>query len=401
VAARHKIGSIYHGFEDDLRDAGAVPVSAFRDIRYERPDVGVLPQRDLGPSFLCASRPLTESVLRRRAASVPNIALLSQCRVTDIAPVSLYANRQSVKFENCTKCLATIEADLVVDASGRCTPTLALLDALGLKRPDETVVGVDISYTTALLPRPAEADRKLVVTLADPPRLVRGGLILPIEDGRCFVTIFEHGATERPRTWADFLAILRQLNTPTIYDSVCDLPPPEHLRHFVFDESRWRHFESLRYLPQGVLPFADAICRFNPVYGQGMTIAALQAKLLRDCLVRATAEAHPISATQTQFMSEVGNLLQTPWNMGVSADFAYPSTRGEPPEGYGEGRRFEAALFRATVADPIVQAAFSDVIQLIKPFEHLQRPDIRRRIEAHSDETCAGTHHRLSLNLAT
>ena len=81
-------------------------------------------------------------------------------------------------------------------------------------------------------------------------------------------------------------------------------------------------------------------------------------------------------------MTEVGPLLQTPWSMGVNADFAYPGTRGERPERYEESRQFEAALFRAVVADPVVQTAFSDVIQLVKPFELLQGPDIQQRIEA-------------------
>jgi hypothetical protein len=117
-------------------------------------------------------------------------------------------------------------------------------------------------------------------------------------------------------------------------------------------------------------------------YGQGMSVAARQAKLLRDILCTATTDGDPIAAIQTRFMSEVDPLLQTPWSMGVNADFAYPCTRGKRPEGYEEGRLFEAALFRATVADPVVHSAFSDVVQLVKPFDYLQSPDIRQRIEA-------------------
>jgi hypothetical protein len=183
------------------------------------------------------------------------------------------------------------------------------------------------------------------------------------------------------------LAALRELKTQTIYQAVRHLTPVEGLRHFVFDESRWRHFERLEKLPQGVLPVGDSLCRFNPIYGQGMSSAALQAKLLRDVLNGVAAEADPISALQAQFMSQVGAVLQAPWQMGANSDFAYPGTRGERPEHYEESRQFEAALMRAAVADPVVQTAFSDVLQLVKPFDLLQDPDIKRRIEAHAQMT--------------
>src|SRR6267378_4408068 len=78
------LGEIFPGFESDLARAGAVPVSVAQDVRYERPDVGALPRRDFGIWLLCASRPLIELVLRRRAEAIANIALRSQCRVMGI-----------------------------------------------------------------------------------------------------------------------------------------------------------------------------------------------------------------------------------------------------------------------------------------------------------------------------
>jgi 2-polyprenyl-6-methoxyphenol hydroxylase-like FAD-dependent oxidoreductase len=378
------LDDILPGFEKDLADAGAVSVNVFRDLRYERPDVGALPRRDCGLSILCASRPQIERVLRKRVSALANVTLRSQCRVSDIAWDS---PRSRVGFESGERGSVAVEADLVVDASGRGAPTLALLDALGWEQPAETVVGVDIRYTTAVLPAPAgvSSDWKMAATLPDPRASVLGAMVLPVEDGRCLVTVSEHGASERADTWEAFLAMLRRLNTPTIYNAVRHLPPPEGLRHFVFDESRWRHFERLQRLPRGVLPFADSVCRFNPIYGQGMTVAAREAKLLRDVLDRVAKEADPIGALQPHFMSGVASLLQAPWNMGVIADFAYPGTRGERPERYEESRQFEAALFRAVVADPVVQTAFSGVVQLVKPFEYLEDPEVRSRIEAHAE----------------
>jgi 2-polyprenyl-6-methoxyphenol hydroxylase-like FAD-dependent oxidoreductase len=378
------LSELFPGFAKDLTDAGAVTVNAFRDIQYERPDIGALPRRDLAKSILCFSRPLIEQVLRQRLAALGNVDLRSQCRATEIVPAAIPLSVRVVDFGSGA---ATFTADLIIDASGRGVPTLALLDALGWERPHETVVGIDISYTTVRLQRPAATppNAKLLYTFPNPPDLVQGALLQPIEDGQCLVTLAGWGTTEHPESWDDFLAALRRLQTPTIYDAIRDLPPPDGLKHFVFDESRWRHFEQLGKLPHGVLPVADALCRFNPVYGQGMSIAARQAKLLHDTLARVAKEPDPITALQAKFMTEVAPLLQAPWVMGVNADFAFPGTRGQRPENYEESRQFEAALFQAAVADPVVQRAFSDVVQLIEPFELFQDPDIQIRIKARAE----------------
>ena len=133
-----------------------------------------------------------------------------------------------------------------------------------------------------------------------------------------------------------------------------------------------------------MLPIADAFCRFNPIHGQGMSSAAKQARLLQDVLSRAVAEPDPIAAVQAGFMAEVASVLETPWTMSTSADLAFPQTRGERPDNFAQAREFEAALFRAAVADPVVHRALIEVAQLLQPQSLLQEPDIIRRIEAAS-----------------
>ena len=172
--------------------------------------------------------------------------------------------------------------------------------------------------------------------------------------------------------------------TPTVYNSLRDAEPPDGIRHYRFPASTWKHFERLPRLPRGVLPVADALCRFNPIHGQGMSSAAKQARLLQDVLYRAAAELDPIAAVQAGFMAEVASVLETPWTMSTSADLAFPQTRGERPDNFAETRQFEAALFRAAVADPVVHRAMLEVAQLLQPQSLLQEPNIMRRIEAAS-----------------
>jgi 2-polyprenyl-6-methoxyphenol hydroxylase-like FAD-dependent oxidoreductase len=285
----------------------------------------------------------------------------------------------------------TLETDLVVDASGRGAPTVTLFDALGWERPEETEVGIDIRYATVVVSIPPDAppDWKLVLTQPDPPALPWHAVLLPIEDSRWIIVIADHGAGARLETWEAFLEASQSLITPTIFNALRHARPPRGIRHYRLLASIWKHFERLPRLPRGVLPVADALCRFNPIHGQGMSSAAKQARLLQDVLGRSAAEPDPIAALQAGFMAEVASVLETPWRMSTSADLAFPETRGERPENFEEARRFEAALFRASVADPVVHHAMMEVAQLLQPFSRLQEPDITRRIAAVSTKAAA------------
>jgi 2-polyprenyl-6-methoxyphenol hydroxylase-like FAD-dependent oxidoreductase len=362
------LGEIFPGFERDLAGAGAIPVRVSQEIRFERADIGVLPIRDLGQSILCASRPLIESVLRRKVMAIPNVTVRSECRVTEIVPS---------------------EADLVVDASGRGALTLTFLTELGWDQPEATEVGIDISYATAVLQMPtdAQSDWKMALTQPNPPTLAIGGLILPLEGDRWIALISDRAATSRVETWDSFLDKARLLVTPTLYNALRGVKPPGGILHHAFRGSSWRHFERLPRLPRGVLPLADALCRFNPIYGQGMSSAAKQARLLQGVLDRAGNEPDPLLAVQAGFMAEVGMVLETPWSMSTSADLAFPTTRGERPDNFEQARQFEAALFRAAVDDPVVHRALFEVMQLLQPQTLLREPHIMERIEAVSSKT--------------
>jgi 2-polyprenyl-6-methoxyphenol hydroxylase-like FAD-dependent oxidoreductase len=376
------LGEIFPRFERDLAEAGAVSVGVAQDIRYERADVGVLPKRDFGLSILCASRPLIELVLRRRVMAVANIALRTGCRVTEI--VSFHEAAHGVRFDTRSGQSETLEADLVVDASGRGALTLSLLDHLGRERPLVTEVGVDITYATAVVQIPASVtlDWKLVLTQPDPPAVGLNAVLVPLEGGHWIVTIVDRASRPRLDTWESFQTAFARLITPTIHDALRRAKPLDGIRHFGFPASLWRHFERMPRLPRGILPIADALCRFNPIHGQGMSAAAKQARLLQIALGQAAAQPDPLAAAQAVFMAEVESVLQTPWSMSTSADLAFPKTRGERPENFEKGRQFEAALFRAVVADPIVHRAMVEVGQLLQPQSLFHEPNVKQRIKA-------------------
>ncbi len=385
------LDQIFPGFKHNLAAAGAVPVGFARDVQFERPDVGALPKRDFGISMLCATRPLIELVLRRQAEAIANITLRPAARVTGIVRAADGAGVRGIRFVNGSGCSEILDADLVMDASGRGAPTLALFDALGWDRPQMTEIGVDITYATAVveIPHDATADWKLVLTQPDPPHVALHSVLVPTEDGRWIIAIADHSATAWIETWDAFLDASRSLITPTVYHALRYARPPDGIRHYRFPVSTWKHFERLPRLPRGVLPVANSFCRFNPIHGQGMSSAAKQALLLQDVLSRAVAEPDPIAAAQAGFMAEVASVLETPWTMSTSADLAFPQTRGERPPDFAEARQFEAALFRGAVADPVVHRAVTEVALLLKSHHRLHEPDILRRIEGVSSKVAA------------
>lgn len=375
---------IFPGFSDELARAGAVPVRVAQDVQFEVPKLGVVPKRDFAISLLCASRPLIEFVLRHRVQMIPNIMFRSDCRALEILPAETRDAVRGLRVESGRSEMIT--ADLIVDASGRGALTLALLDSLDWERPEATEIGVEINYASAVVDIPPEApcEWKLALTFPDPPHLALNSVLLPIEGDRWMVLVANRGATTGPKTWENFLEACRSLIMPTIYNALRPAKPPDDIRHYRFPASFWRHFEGLSRLPRGLLPVADALCRFNPVYGQGMSVAAQEARLLRHVLSRAASEPDPIVALQAGFMAEVASVLETPWSMSTGPDLAFPSTRGPRPEKFEEAQKFEAALFHAAIVDPIVHRALTEVGQLLQPQSLLRKPDILRRIEAAS-----------------
>jgi flavin-dependent dehydrogenase len=199
---------LFPGFEQDLAQAGAVPLRADLDMRYERPDDGPMPQRDLGWLTYAMSRPLIELVLRRRVAQLANATLRPGCRACEI--VATPDERVSaVALETVSAGRETLAADLVVDATGRGVLSLDLVAAMGRPAPAETIIGIDLGYATAVVVIPDDAlpNCRAVVCYPKAPESSRAGIILPMEGGRSVVTLGGRGGDWPPGDWDGFLAM--------------------------------------------------------------------------------------------------------------------------------------------------------------------------------------------------
>jgi hypothetical protein len=139
--------------------------------------------------------------------------------------------------------------------------------------------------------------------------------------------------------------------------------------------------QRLDVFPRGLLPIADAICRFNPVYGQGMSVAALEACLLRKLLEAPRAEGDPIAALAPTFFTEVQTLIDTPWSVAV-LDFVFPDTRGQRPADFETTLKFGIALTRLAAEDPAVHKLTAEVQNLLKPRNVYLDPALMKRVFA-------------------
>jgi hypothetical protein len=161
-----------------------------------------------------------------------------------------------------------------VDASGNGSLTVELLKSTGRRPPVETGIGVKFRYASAVFERSAILnDYKIVLSFPNAPEQARGGLILPAENNTNQVVLTGRGKDVPPVDADEFLSYARQLPTLTVYNAIKNARRLTDITPFSFPESRWRHFAQVSDFPRGLLPLGDAICRFNPVYGQGFGLS--------------------------------------------------------------------------------------------------------------------------------
>ena len=371
---------LFPGFGNELRRAGAVSIDAGCDMLYEVPGQDVWPRIKLSWPTYSMSRPLIERTLRRQVERRGNINVRSGCRVLNIVSESNVHAATGIQCQMIDGRLETLKSDLIVDASGNGSLTLEFLKATGRRTPDETSIGVNIRYASAVFERSQIwNDYKVVFTFPDAPDQGRGGLILPAENNSMHVGLAGRGKAFPPIDSNEFLSYARQLPTKTIYNAIKNAKRLTDITPFSFPESRWRHFAQVPDFPCGLLPIGDAICRFNPVYGQGMTIAVQEANMLFDLLE--TLDGDPLATLAPTFLTRAETLIADPWAMSAIPDFIYPETIGERPRDLQDRLNFQSALGRLAVRDVEIYELLIDIRHVLKPRTLLDDPSIVTRVK--------------------
>jgi 2-polyprenyl-6-methoxyphenol hydroxylase-like FAD-dependent oxidoreductase len=366
--------------ETELERAGAVRVRVGSQARLELPGFDPFPPRDLGFNYLSMTRPLLEFVVRRLIERQSNIALISHCRVAQLLESPDRTAVTGVSYDDADGRGTELAADFVVDASSRGTLTLELLDRVGLPRPEERQIGIDLHYATAMFRIPSSAPPDWRAVLHRPSaQSGRGGLLVPVENDCWQVNLTHMHGGIAPENVRDFIAFARTLRTQTIYAAIKDAVPLGPIYRFVFPCSIRRRFEALERFPDNLLPVGDAICRFNPAFGQGMSVAAQQARALRQLIEARMSNADPLKGLARPFFAAVQDFLAAPW-AAVESDLIHEKTRGQRPNDFDERLNFNSALLRLASEDATVHEIMSAVTHLVKPFSALRDPEIVSRV---------------------
>jgi 2-polyprenyl-6-methoxyphenol hydroxylase-like FAD-dependent oxidoreductase len=381
VGGSRALGELFPEFDRHLAEAGAVPFRIAADIRLEIPGYDPFPRRDFGWVGCSMSRPLLEHVLRQRLRKLTNVMLLDRCRVVELVATD-DGSVAEVRCGVVGSPVRSLRVDLVVDASAHGSLTLALLKTIGLPQPQQTSIGIDMRYATAVFENvELPDDWKVVTTHPEKPSSGKAGYLLPIEGGRWLAGIAERHGAPPPDSMDGFLETARQLRTSTIYNAIKDAKPVDKVHRFGFAESSWYHYEQLVAFPRGLLPLGDAICRFNPIYGQGMSIAAQEACMLKDLLERHAGDDDPLEELARAYFAAIKPLVAGSWSMSAVPDLANPLTRGTRPKDLDSSLRFQSGLTHLAARDAEVHELMLSVRYLIKPASAMWDPDLVRRVQ--------------------
>jgi hypothetical protein len=235
-------------------------------------------------------------------------------------------------------------------------------------------------YATAVLDVPATAasDWKAVISFPDPRVNGRGGLLFPIEGGHWMLAL---GGANGDAPSADidgFKAFARGLRTETIYNAIRDADFVGEIARFAFPGSVRRHFDRLTDFPKGLLPVADSVCRFNPAFGQGMSVAAMEACILKRLL---GGQADRLEGLAAAFFAEIQPVIETPWGV-AKADFIFPGTTGERPADFEATMKFQAALTRLAAREERIHKLVVEVRHLLKPGSVYKDPALAQQVVA-------------------
>jgi 2-polyprenyl-6-methoxyphenol hydroxylase-like FAD-dependent oxidoreductase len=386
---RQVLEELFPGFTADLTARGGTPLDLQRDCVWIN-DGHRLPRVESGLQGLAVSRPALESYVRSRILAFPNIEIKEGYEVlglltsADCAKVSgAYVRPVDGSEEQ------EAEADLVVDATGRGNRGPTWLAAIGHEKPAEDRIDSGMNYVTREFRR-VEGDADFGGAVFSPwPELRRGGVAVATEGDRWTVTLIGVGDEVPPPDAEGYLAYAKTLAGNEIYDLLSKaepLTPPLRMRLPV---SVRRRYERLPSPPEGFLAFGDAICSFNPAYGQGMTVAAAEAVVLRDCLLKGS----PQDLAQ-RFFAEVAKLIDVPWDIAVGADLRYPEVEGPRNAKVGFLNGYVARVHQASLTYPPAGRAFLAVANLMAPPTRLFSPGILSRVLWSTLPTRRSARHR-------
>ena len=366
----------FPGMMDELEALGAPRgdvVGDFLWFQYGRWKL----RHDSGLRGITVSRPCLEAAIRRRVKTLPNVTFLEGTegvkpafdtgtgRVTGLVVRSKGGTVQE-----------TLGADLVVDASGRGSLSPRWLEEAGCGHPDEITVKVNVGYATRTFARkPGEFFGSMGgIISGTPPASTRYGAVLAAEHARWVVTLVGILSDYPPTDEPGWVAFAASLPIAAVHQLVTSAQPLTDIVSYRFPANQRRLYERLPRFPSGYLVIGDAVCSFNPIYGQGMSVAATEAQALEACL------AGGLDGLSRRFYARARQIVDIPWAIATGEDLRFPQVEGKRPPGFGLINRYLERVHAVASFDPLVCRKFFDVLNLLAPPPSLMSPRVAWRV---------------------
>lgn len=335
-----------------------------------------IPQRDFGLLFPMQTRGLLEHVMRKQLSLTANVSTLQGCRVLGLSCRKDRIVGIAVRDRRGRD--ATIEGDLMVDASGRGSRSRRWLADLGYDEPHVSQINVDVRYVSCLAKIPlGYPDAHIGLRIR---KGARTGTCFRVENDQWIVSLSGRFGDYPPTELGGFIQYA-EVFTPEIAQRI-RAGGIGQLSSYSFPSSLHWHYEAMPRFPDGFLPIGDTVMCLNPVYGQGMATAGYQARILAGELSRRRSAGRDLNGLGENILPRCAEVLEYPWMTVALGDFELDQTTGDRPADLDERARFARALAELADNDAEVHRISLRVQQLLDPPEALNRHGIRERVLA-------------------
>lgn len=346
---------------------------------------GYTPDCEAGILIGMVSRALLDWAIREELKHYGNIAFLDEHSAVGLEMDGAKEKVVGVQLKSKEEqsAMRLLESDLVVDASGRGSQLPKWLEEQGYPRPEESTVRVNVGYATRMYKRtiPDNQNPRVYFINTTPPAGKRLAAIFPMEGQQWMVTLAGSCGDYPPTDEEGYRAFARTLPTTDASKIIEGESPVGEIVQFRFPSNYRRHYEKLPRFPKQLLVLGDTISSFNPIYGQGMTISAIEAETL------AKVASEPTTTPDTLFpifLKRILPLINDAWGLATGEDFRHPEVEGKRPPGTAVMHKFMEAVARAGHKDVVVHATFLKIINMQVPPTALFSPNILWRVARHS-----------------
>jgi 2-polyprenyl-6-methoxyphenol hydroxylase-like FAD-dependent oxidoreductase len=328
---------LFPGFAQRLIDGGAQRVDLGDEFGHFT-EWGWSPRTKTNVEPISANRLAIEHSMRElMLEQVSNLTVREETRVQRLIVTSSDnenggpGSRRVTGIEvNSHKGAERIEADLVVDASGKNGKLMQWLEELQLPEPPTEVVDPDSAYASrfyrAPSPWPSKWWWKGLLIDGKPPEQLREAMLLPCGDNKLVLMLIGANGDHPPGDEAGFNEYIRSLRTPYLAQVIAQCEPISEIHRSKRLWNRWRHFEHWQSELPGYLCLGDTLVTFNPFHGQGMTVAAVSAATLRDTLSKVGTD--PIQLPKAFYRANAKFVRQA-WDVATIIDLGWPRTQGK------------------------------------------------------------------------